>query len=125
MNPLPPSKKLGRSGASSKADLIDVNRNSLQVSSLNHYGLVLMLVIVLLLLVDFRNIRKMILVIILLVIAVVWMRMGLTGLQMTMLNIMAIPMIIGIGIDVGVHVIHRYPIEDNTAHSAVFSSTVE
>ena len=67
----------------------------------------------------------MILVIILLVIGVVWMRMGLTGLQMTMLNIMAIPMIIGIGIDVGVHVIHRYPIEDNTAHSAVFSSTVE
>ena len=123
MNPLPPSKKLGCSGASSKADLIDVNRNSLQVSSLNHYGLVLMLVIVLLLLVDFRNIRKMILVIILLVIAVVWMRMGLTGLQMTMLNIMAIPMIIGIGIDLGGQVIHRYQIEDNTAHNAVFSST--
>ena len=47
----------------------------------------------------------------------------MTGLQMTMLSIMAIPMIMGIGIDVGVHVIHRYQIEDNTAHSTVFSST--
>ena len=47
----------------------------------------------------------------------------MTGLQMTMLSIMAIPMIMGIGIDVGVHVIHRYQIEDNTAHNAVFSST--
>ena len=50
----------------------------------------------------------MILVIILPVIGVVWMRMGLAGLRITMLNIMAIPMIMGIGIDVGVHVIHRY-----------------
>lgn len=42
MNPLPPAKKIGCS-ASYKADLIDVNRHNCQVSSLNHYGLVLML----------------------------------------------------------------------------------
>lgn len=83
------------------------------------------LVIVLLLLADFRDVRKMILAVIPLVIGVVWMLgvMELTGLQITMLNIMAIPMIIGIGIDDGVHVIHRYQIEGNTAHSTVFSST--
>jgi len=33
--------------------------------------------------------------------------MGLTGMQLTLLNIMAIPLILGIGIDYGVHLVHR------------------
>ena len=49
--------------------------------------------------------------------------MEATGLQITLLNIMAIPMIIGIGIDDGMHIVHRYQIEGKNAHRMVFAST--
>jgi len=49
--------------------------------------------------------------------------MEMSGLQITLLNIMAIPMIIGIGIDYGVHIVHRYQIEGNSSHKKVFAST--
>ena len=51
--------------------------------------------------------------------------MEVTGLQITPLNIMAIPMIIGIGIGIGdgVHIVHRYQIEGKNAHRMVFAST--
>ncbi len=53
----------------------------------------------------------------------VWMVgfMQLAGLQFTMVNVMAIPLIIGIGIDDGVHILHRYRIEQKL--STVFRST--
>jgi hypothetical protein len=82
-------------------------------------------VIFLVLLLDFRSFKKTILAMIPLVVGVVWMVgvMEITGLQITLLNIMAIPMIIGIGIDDGVHIIHRYQIEGKHAHKLVFAST--
>jgi len=83
------------------------------------------LVIFFVLLIDFRSIKKSILAMIPLVVGVVWMVgvMEITGLQLTLLNIMAIPMIIGIGIDYGVHIVHRYQIEGRSAHKPVFAST--
>jgi len=83
------------------------------------------LVIFIVLLIDFRSFKKAILAMIPLVVGVVWMVgvMEITGLQITLLNIMAIPMIIGIGIDDGVHIIHRYQIEGKHAHKLVFAST--
>ncbi len=82
-------------------------------------------VIFLLLLADFKSIQKAVLGMIPLVIGTAWMlgTMELTGLQITLLNIMAIPMILGIGIDDGVHIIHRYQIEGSEAHRIVFAST--
>ena len=82
-------------------------------------------VIFLVLLIDFRSLKKAIMAMIPLVVGVVWMVgvMEITGLQITLLNIMAIPMIIGIGIDDGVHIIHRYQIEGRNAHKPVFAST--
>ncbi len=82
-------------------------------------------VIFLVLLIDFRSFKKAIMAMIPLVVGVVWMVgvMEITGLQITLLNIMAIPMIIGIGIDDGVHIIHRYQIEGRNAHKPVFAST--
>ena len=82
-------------------------------------------VIFIVLLIDFRSIKKAILAMIPLVVGVVWMVgiMEITGLQITLLNIMAIPMIIGIGIDDGVHIVHRYQIEGRNAHKPVFAST--
>jgi predicted RND superfamily exporter protein len=83
------------------------------------------LVIFLVLLVDFKNIKKIILAMIPLVVGVLWMVgiMEISGLQITLLNIMAIPMIIGIGIDDGVHIVHRYQIEGSKSHRKVFAST--
>lgn len=81
--------------------------------------------IFLLLLADFRSLQKAALGMIPLVIGTAWMLgvMVLTGLQITMVNVMAIPLIIGIGIDDGVHIIHRYQIEGRGEHRTVFSST--
>jgi len=82
-------------------------------------------VIFLILLGDFRTLRKASLALVPLVIGTIWMlgTMELTGLQITMVNIMAIPLIIGIGIDDGVHIIHRYQIEGRDQHQTVFAST--
>ena len=42
---------------------------------------------------------------------------------MTMVNIMGLPLILGIGIDDGVHIIHRYRIEGPGKIRTVFTST--
>jgi predicted RND superfamily exporter protein len=39
--------------------------------------------------------------------------MGWTGFKLDVVNIIAVPLIVGIGIDDGVHIIHRYRIEKN------------
>ncbi|UCH63551.1 MAG: MMPL family transporter [Fidelibacterota bacterium] len=84
-----------------------------------------LVVIFLVLLLDFRNVKRALLAIVPLIFGVVLMAgtMHLTGLMLTFMNIMAIPMIIGIGIDDGVHIVHRYQLEGNWAHRTVFSST--
>ncbi len=84
-----------------------------------------LIVIFFVLLADFRNVKKVLLAMIPLVVGVLWMIgiMEVSGLQITLLNIMAIPMIIGIGIDDGVHAVHRYQIEGAREHKKVFAST--
>ena len=39
--------------------------------------------------------------------------MELSGLQFTMMNMLALPLIIGIGINEGVHILHRWRTENN------------
>ncbi len=87
-------------------------------------GLALIVIFVILLL-DFRNPRKAILAIVPLAIGTLWMLgiMEMSGLYLTMLNAMAVPMIIGIGVDDGIHIIHRYQLEGRKEHKTVFSST--
>jgi predicted RND superfamily exporter protein len=66
--------------------------------------------ILILLSLDFRSIKYVILAVVPLLAAVVFLvgGYGLTGAPFGMMNIMAIPLILGIGIDDGVHVCHRY-----------------
>ncbi len=45
------------------------------------------------------------------------------GKQLDVMNVMAIPLIIGIGIDDGVHIIHRWRREGYRSVKTVFSST--
>jgi len=56
---------------------------------------------------------------------VLWMLglMRLTGMQLTVMNVMGLPMIVGIGIDDGVHIVHRY-LEEGKGHlRTIFAST--
>ncbi len=39
--------------------------------------------------------------------------MGWTGFKLDVVNIIAVPLIVGIGIDDGVHIVHRYRIEES------------
>jgi len=84
-----------------------------------------MIVIFIVLLIDFRSVSKALLAMTPLIIGVIWMVgvMEMSGLMITLLNIMAIPMIIGIGIDDGVHIVHRYQIEGRNSHKKVYAST--
>jgi predicted RND superfamily exporter protein len=69
--------------------------------------------IIIFLLLDFRSITYTFLAVIPLAFGAIWMvgLMALAGMKLSMVNFMALPLIIGIGIDDGVHVLHRYRIE--------------
>jgi predicted RND superfamily exporter protein len=69
-----------------------------------------LIAILALLLLDFRSIRFALLAIVPLLLAVVWLTggMGLFDAPFNLMNVLAVPLILGIGIDDGVHVCHRY-----------------
>ena len=49
--------------------------------------------------------------------------MNLTGILLSMMTVMGVPLIIGIGIDDGVHIMHRWRIEGDGRIRTVYSST--
>lgn len=71
------------------------------------------LLIFLLVLIDFRNIKFTLLALIPLILGSVFVLAFLvvTNIYFTWMTVMIVPLIIGIGIDDGVHIIHRYRIE--------------
>ncbi len=83
------------------------------------------IVVFILLLIDFRNVRHALMAMIPLMAGMVWMVgiLHLIGRQLDVVNVMAIPLIIGIGIDDGVHVIHRWRREGRGSVKTVFAST--
>ncbi len=87
--------------------------------------LLTILIIFLLLWVDFHSIRYSLIAIIPLAVGVIWMigLMHLTGQQLTVVNVMGLPMILGIGIDDGVHIVHRWRIEGKGKIFTIFAST--
>jgi predicted RND superfamily exporter protein len=84
-----------------------------------------LIIVFLLLLVDFRSPLYALMAMIPLACGVLWMvgLMKLTGMQITVMNIMALPMIVGIGIDDGVHIVHRWRHEGKGKVFTVFAST--
>ena len=72
------------------------------------------IVIILLLILDFKSIKTAIVAIIPLLFSVIWLFgiMGFFGIEITIINVIGLPLILGIGIDDGVHVIHRFKIEE-------------
>ncbi len=83
------------------------------------------IVVFLLLLWDFKKIHLAILAMVPLIVGAIWMvgTMHLLGLQLTLVNLMGLPLILGIGIDDGVHILHRYRIEGRGKIRTVFTST--
>lgn len=82
-------------------------------------------VVFILLWADFRKIRYALIAMIPLATGLVWMVgiMYLLGMKLTVINIMVLPLILGIGIDDGVYVLHRWLMEGKGSLSQVFSST--
>ncbi len=81
--------------------------------------------ILLLLFIDFRRISLTLLAAVPLLAGTIWMSgmLHLVGLKLNVSNVIAIPLILGIGIDYGVHLIHRYRIEGRGKVKEIFSST--
>jgi hypothetical protein len=67
------------------------------------------------LLIDFRSLKYALVGMVPLIFGAIWMTglMEILGLKFTMMNILAVPLIIGIGIDDGVHILHRWKMEKN------------
>jgi len=88
-------------------------------------ALLTLLIVFLLLSLDYFNPGKALMAMIPLAVGIFWMVgiMKLTGMQLTVVNVMGIPLIIGIGIDDGVHIIHRWRKEGKGEIRTVFSST--
>jgi len=89
-------------------------------------AIILTLVVVFLLLwADFRKPGQALMAMIPLALGVFWMvgLMNLTGIQLSMMSVMGLPLIIGIGIDDGVHIMHRWRSEGKGKIRTVFSST--
>jgi hypothetical protein len=82
-------------------------------------------VIVCILLVDFRSIVLTALAVVPLITAAVWTigLMTILNWEFNFVNIMATPLILGIGIDDGVHIVHRYLREGKGSVNRVLSST--
>lgn len=68
------------------------------------------LVVFLLLLAYVRSVGGALVILVPLLVGVVWMGglMALVGMQLNLFNIVVFPMVIGIGVDSGVHIFHRY-----------------
>ncbi len=73
-------------------------------------GWLALLVVTLLLLIDFRRVVPTLLALVPLLMGVVWMvgLMGLLGMDFNPANLIAVPLILGIAIDNGVHLVHRF-----------------
>ena len=83
------------------------------------------ILVLLILLIDYRNPRDAMLAIVPLAMGVVWMMgaMRILGISFNFANLVAVPLIIGVGIDNGVHVIHRVRLEGRSGMTAVLRHT--
>jgi len=74
---------------------------------------------------DYRKPGHALMAMIPLTVGVIWMvgMMGLAGMKLTVMSVMGLPMIIGIGVDDGVHIVHRWRIEGKGRITQVFAST--
>lgn len=87
--------------------------------------LLTLVIVFLLLCLDFFNLRDALMAMIPLALGLLWMvgLMFVFGMKLSVMSVMGLPLIIGIGIDDGVHIMHRWKNEGNNRIYTVFSST--
>ena len=87
--------------------------------------LLALVVVFLVLWIDYKKPGHALMAMIPLTIGVFWMvgLMGIAGIKLTVVSFMGLPMIIGIGVDDGVHIVHRWRIEGRGKITQVFAST--
>jgi predicted RND superfamily exporter protein len=90
-----------------------------------HAILLTLLIVFLLLWLDLGGIRYALMAMLPLACGVFWMvgLMYLSGIMLSIMTVIALPMIVGIGIDDGVHIMHRWRSEGNGNVKTVFAST--
>jgi len=88
-------------------------------------ALLTLVIVFLLLWLDFRHPGYALMALVPLAFGVFWMvgLMHISGMQLTVMNVMGLPLIIGIGIDDGVHIVHRLRQEGWGKLMTIFSST--
>lgn len=83
------------------------------------------LLVLLILGLDLRSVLHMALALVPVGVGIAWM-LGLMrafGLSFNLANLVAVPLVLGVGIDNGVHMIHRYRLEGNAGMTVVLSHT--
>lgn len=105
--------------------LIFRSMSSRIVSGFRRAAVAAAVLVFLILLVDFRSLRDAALALAPLALGVVWMLGGmrLLGLSFNFANLVAVPLIIGVGIDNGVHVVHRVRMEGTEGIDLVLRHT--
>jgi hopanoid biosynthesis associated RND transporter like protein HpnN len=90
-------------------------------NGLQRAGVYAFLVIVAVLLLDFRGVKQMLIAVTPLALGVVLSLgvMGLFGVPLNPANMIAFPLILGVGVDNGVHVLHDYLIRRGEGHSTI------
>ncbi|MGM0578679.1 MAG: MMPL family transporter [Myxococcota bacterium] len=88
-------------------------------------SLLALLAVIVLLLIDFRSFKDTAMALLPLAMGVVWAwgGMGVLGMTYNPANIIAFPLIVGIGVDTGVHILHRYHQEQEGDVAAVVRHT--
>jgi len=86
--------------------------------------LISLIAILVLLLIDFKSIKTTLISLIPLLMSAIWLfgLMGLFDIEFTIINVIGFPLLVGIGIDDGVHIIHRYRREGKAKLSYSISS---
>ncbi|MGR3179144.1 MAG: MMPL family transporter [Candidatus Anammoxibacter sp.] len=90
-------------------------------------GIYAFIAIIIFIYLSFKNIRFTLLAIVPLTVGAIWTLaiMGIFNLQFNLANLIILPLIIGIGVDNGIHIVHRYSddIGNGNAVSPVYKST--
>ena len=92
--------------------------------ALRQCSLFVLAAIVAVLLLDFKRVTPALFALLSVVVGVIWMLgiMRIFGLQYNPINITAVPLMLGIGIDNGVHIVHRFRESDGDIKTALLTS---
>lgn len=105
--------RLGRKHGGTNPGILFAEMQELMLKDSPRVIAITFLVVMLIVLLDFRSVRLTLLALVPLLVGITWMIgvMSAFDLKVNWLNVIAFPAVIGIGVDNGVHVLHRYRME--------------